>query len=83
MNEFWKGFNPNTEKAVQTPTGPQRIPIPPEVFALRTLEPTDAEDVWGWDACKTYKLRRLYGVQSVADVAGAVQILTPPAQEGK
>jgi hypothetical protein len=37
-------------------------------------------DVWGWGAANTYKLRRMYGYSSVADVSGTVRILTLPAQ---
>jgi hypothetical protein len=36
-------------------------------------------DVWGWGAANTYRLRRMYGASSVADVSGIVRILTPPA----
>ena len=105
-NDFWAGFDPETERAYIGPAGPVRVTVAAAVRMLRTMEPTDEDmdrgdafgtrkeravelaaaghvidtqiDVWGWGAANTYKLRRIYGYQSVLAAVGNVRILTPP-----
>ena len=44
MNEqFWTGFDPETERAYAGPEGPARVKVSPQVLLLRTMEPTDGE----------------------------------------